>query len=93
MVPVLDSHREIDIWSCHYGVFNGRKWEQEIYPVVRNSILAMHRGRGAMSVQTVIARGRPHLCLDPAKVHARNRSRPTPRRALISWRQDPLIIA
>jgi len=26
----------------HYGVFNGRKWEQEIYPVVRNTILAMH---------------------------------------------------
>lgn len=26
----------------HYGVFNGRKWEQEIYPVVRNMILAMH---------------------------------------------------
>lgn len=26
----------------HYGVFNGRKWEHEIYPVVRNTILAMH---------------------------------------------------
>ena len=25
----------------HYGVFNGRRWEQEIYPVVRNMILAM----------------------------------------------------
>lgn len=25
----------------HYGVFNGRKWEKEIYPVVRNMILAM----------------------------------------------------
>ena len=25
----------------HYGVFNGRKWENEIYPVVRNMILAM----------------------------------------------------
>jgi len=25
----------------HYGVFNGRKWEREIYPVVRNMILAM----------------------------------------------------
>ena len=24
-----------------YGVFNGRKWENEIYPVVRNMILAM----------------------------------------------------
>lgn len=26
----------------HYGVFNGRRWEHEIYPVVRNTILAMH---------------------------------------------------
>ncbi len=25
----------------HYGVFNGRKWEREIYPVVRNLILSM----------------------------------------------------
>ncbi|ODN72225.1 polyhydroxyalkanoate depolymerase [Methylobrevis pamukkalensis] len=25
----------------HYGVFNGRKWEREIYPVVRNMVLAM----------------------------------------------------
>jgi poly(3-hydroxybutyrate) depolymerase len=25
----------------HYGVFNGRRWEKEIYPVVRNMILAM----------------------------------------------------
>ncbi|MFT3689239.1 polyhydroxyalkanoate depolymerase [Paenirhodobacter sp.] len=25
----------------HYGTFNGRKWENEIYPVVRNTILAM----------------------------------------------------
>ncbi|EBA09045.1 polyhydroxyalkanoate depolymerase [Sagittula stellata E-37] len=24
----------------HYGVFNGRRWEKEIYPVVRNTILA-----------------------------------------------------
>lgn len=25
----------------HYGVFNGRRWDREIYPVVRNHILAM----------------------------------------------------
>ena len=25
----------------HYGVFNGKRWEREIYPVVRNFILAM----------------------------------------------------
>ena len=25
----------------HYGVFNGKRWEHEIYPVVRNMILAM----------------------------------------------------
>ena len=25
----------------HYGVFNGRRWEKEIYPQVRNLILAM----------------------------------------------------
>ena len=25
----------------HYGVFSGKRWEKEIYPVVRNMILAM----------------------------------------------------
>jgi len=25
----------------HYGVFNGKRWDREIYPVVRNMILAM----------------------------------------------------
>jgi poly(3-hydroxybutyrate) depolymerase len=25
----------------HYGVFNGKRWDNEIYPVVRNMILAM----------------------------------------------------
>jgi len=25
----------------HYGVFNGKRWEKEIYPVVRNLVLAM----------------------------------------------------
>ena len=25
----------------HYGVFNGKRWDHEIYPVVRNMILAM----------------------------------------------------
>ena len=25
----------------HYGVFNGKRWDREIYPVVRNHILAM----------------------------------------------------
>lgn len=25
----------------HYGVFNGKRWEREIYPVVRNMILAV----------------------------------------------------
>jgi len=25
----------------HFGVFNGKRWEKEIYPVVRNHILAM----------------------------------------------------
>ena len=24
----------------HYGVFNGRRWEQQIYPLVHNLILA-----------------------------------------------------
>jgi poly-beta-hydroxyalkanoate depolymerase len=24
----------------HYGVFNGKRWETQIYPIVRNLVLA-----------------------------------------------------
>ncbi|RYG30575.1 MAG: polyhydroxyalkanoate depolymerase, partial [Burkholderiales bacterium] len=26
----------------HYGVFSGSKWEQQVYPQVRNIVLAMN---------------------------------------------------
>jgi len=26
----------------HYGVFSGSKWEKQVYPQVRNLVLAMH---------------------------------------------------
>jgi poly-beta-hydroxyalkanoate depolymerase len=25
-------------WQGHYGVFNGKRWDAQIYPVVRNHI-------------------------------------------------------
>jgi poly-beta-hydroxyalkanoate depolymerase len=25
----------------HYGVFSGRRWETQVYPIVRNMILSM----------------------------------------------------
>jgi poly-beta-hydroxyalkanoate depolymerase len=24
----------------HYGVFSGKRWEEQVYPIVRNMILA-----------------------------------------------------
>jgi polyhydroxyalkanoate depolymerase len=38
--PHLKRHH-LQANAGHYGVFNGRRWENEIYPVVRNHILMM----------------------------------------------------
>ena len=38
--PHLKRHH-LQANAGHFGVFNGRRWEREIYPVVRNFILAL----------------------------------------------------
>ena len=38
--PFLKRHH-MQAGVGHYGVFRGRKWEQQIYPIVRNMILTM----------------------------------------------------
>lgn len=38
--PHLKRHH-LQANAGHYGVFNGRRWEAEVFPVVRNLILAM----------------------------------------------------
>jgi poly-beta-hydroxyalkanoate depolymerase len=30
----------MQIGAGHYGVFSGRRWQQQVYPIVRNMILA-----------------------------------------------------
>jgi polyhydroxyalkanoate depolymerase len=37
--PYLKRHH-MQPGAGHYGVFSGRRWEQQIYPIVRNMILA-----------------------------------------------------
>lgn len=39
--PHLKRHH-LQIGAGHYGVFAGRKWEKEVFPQVRNMILAMN---------------------------------------------------
>ena len=39
--PHLKRHH-LQIGAGHYGVFSGRKWETEVFPQVRNMILAMN---------------------------------------------------
>ena len=33
-------HHHVQTGVGHYGVFSGKRWDNQIYPVVRNSILA-----------------------------------------------------
>ena len=37
--PYMKRHH-MQIGAGHYGVFSGRRWEQQVYPIVRNMILA-----------------------------------------------------
>ena len=39
--PHLKRHH-LQIGAGHYGVFSGRRWEKEVFPQVRNMILAMN---------------------------------------------------
>jgi polyhydroxyalkanoate depolymerase len=39
--PHLKRHH-LQIGAGHYGVFSGSKWEKEVFPQVRNMILAMN---------------------------------------------------
>ena len=40
--PYLKRHH-MQAGVGHYGVFSGRKWEGQIYPIVRNMILQNHQ--------------------------------------------------
>ncbi len=35
-------HHHLQAGAGHYGVFSGKKWQSQIYPVVKNLILATH---------------------------------------------------
>ena len=39
--PYMKSHH-LQPGVGHYGVFNGKRWDKQIYPVVRNHIQSSH---------------------------------------------------
>ena len=41
--PYMKSHH-LQAGVGHYGVFNGKQWDAQVYPVVRNHIQASHFG-------------------------------------------------
>ena len=43
--PYMKTHH-LQAGVGHYGVFNGRKWDTQVYPVVRNHIHGEPVGRG-----------------------------------------------
>ena len=42
MLPAYRKTHHLQSGVGHYGVFNGRRWESQIYPVVRNLIRSAH---------------------------------------------------
>lgn len=51
----------------HYGVFNGRRWEHEIYPRLRDFI-NMHQPRQLAGIDTVVKPLKPVKPVKPVKV-------------------------
>ena len=43
-VPPAKRGHHLQAGVGHYGVFSGRRWENEIYPIVRRTILSSDRG-------------------------------------------------
>jgi poly(3-hydroxybutyrate) depolymerase len=39
-IPLARRSHHLQAGVGHYGVFSGRRWEREVYPVVRNAILS-----------------------------------------------------
>lgn len=39
-LPPYRKHHHLQAGVGHFGVFNGRRWESQVYPVVRNFIAA-----------------------------------------------------
>ncbi len=79
--PYLKQHH-MQAGVGHYGVFSGRRWHNEIYPIVRDMIYQME-ARGAMGLASVRAatewradalRSRPG-CARRARVHHTSRGR------------------
>jgi poly(3-hydroxybutyrate) depolymerase len=46
-LPDAKRHHHLQMGVGHYGVFNGKRWSNEIYPVVRDFVL-MHHDRAVM---------------------------------------------
>jgi polyhydroxyalkanoate depolymerase len=43
-IPAAKRAHHLQSGVGHYGVFSGRRWEHEIYPIVRRTILSTDRG-------------------------------------------------
>jgi len=42
-IPVARRNHHLQAGAGHYGVFSGRRWRRDVYPVVRNAILSGER--------------------------------------------------
>jgi poly(3-hydroxybutyrate) depolymerase len=42
-IPLARRSHHLQVGVGHYGVFSGRRWERDVYPVVRNAILTGER--------------------------------------------------
>jgi poly(3-hydroxybutyrate) depolymerase len=42
-IPLARRSHHLQAGAGHYGVFSGRRWERDVYPVVRNAILTGER--------------------------------------------------
>lgn len=42
MLPAYRKTHHLQSGVGHYGVFSGKRWESQIYPVVRNQIRSAH---------------------------------------------------
>ncbi len=50
-IPLACRSHHLQAGAGHYGVFSGRRWERDVYPVVRNTILTGERRPRAVATQ------------------------------------------
>ncbi len=79
-IPAADHQHYVALGAGHYGIFSGRRWRDNVYPVVRDFIRAHPHGAGAAPAKAR-SRAAPEAAARKAVAEVRAAAKEAKRRA------------